>query len=99
MVFYSIEIFRIASLGILTQKYMKYTHCTLTDHINYVVIHFRTDFNSVSKFKIVEGADRYQKRFREHEKLFLGASRKQFREPGEKGQISKELGTPLMGSL
>ncbi len=38
-------------------------------------VHFRTDFNSGSKFTNVQGAGRYQNRVREHEKLFWGASR------------------------
>ena len=66
MVFYTIEIFRIASLSIPTQKYT-------------VDLHFRTYFNSGSKFanvEGVEGAGRCQNRFREREKLFWGASRK-----------------------
>ncbi len=58
-------------------------------------------FNSGSNFTNVEGAGRYQNRFREHEKLFWGAPIKKFREPGEKGQISKGAGSrgpPLTGS-
>ncbi len=54
MVFYTVEIFRLASLGILVQ----------------------TDFNSGSKITNIQGARRCQNRFKKHENLFWGASRK-----------------------
>ncbi len=54
------------------------------------------------KFTNVEGAGRYQYGFREREKLFWGAPINKFREPGEKGQISKGAGSrgpPLWGLI
>ena len=56
-----------------------------------------------SKFTNVKGARRYRNRFREHEKLIWGASRKINQGAGRKGSNfkgSRELGTPppLAGS-
>ena len=60
IVFYTVEIFN--KRGILTK--------------DTPIVHFRTDFKSGSKFTNVRGAGRYKNKFREHEKLFWGASRK-----------------------
>ncbi len=72
-VFYTVEIFHLASLSILNLvKIPLLKNWLVLDTVS----HFRTDFNSGGKFTNFEAAGRYQKRFREHKKLFWGAPRK-----------------------